>query len=907
MNFLKRFENKFLFDTYGAIASASFLVCLFSGVFLAIPFDVSNPYDSISYFVLTSPGSVLFRNMHYWSAQGFLVFTILHFWEHLYRGTEVQVKKGIWLRLVISIFFIFYVMLSGFILKGDADSMQARRIFESLISQIPLIGNYLSYSLLGKDGSFQIIYVHHIATASIFLIIILAEHASIWTRISTFVITSVIILIFSYLFQAPLHDNLQNLVKGPWYFVGLQEILHWTSRPVLLLIALIVLFILLFLVRKMKIDNARISKSIMLGLFILYLGATLVGYFFRGENWSWTWNITEAHFPFMPEKIKPGQYFNLNDSIQPVQVMGRRESCITCHGDIAGFSASHDPKAIGCASCHLGNSFTPDKDQAHEGMVIIPGNLDQAARTCGSLNCHPAITQRIETSMMTTASGIVSVDRFVFGESEDLSVLSDIREIGNSPADLHLRNLCARCHLGKEKNEFGPQDELSRGGGCNACHLNYSKEALAELHNYGNASHEDDYLIAAHPSLDMKVTNDHCFGCHSRSGRISLNYEGWHETLLDAEEIVKSPDLRVLMDNRVLEYMGDDVHHKGGLECIDCHTSYELMGDGKMHFHKEEQLIVQCMDCHFEGQTEQISFENLDYESQKIIKIRQMDSLGAAVFKSHKHEFGLLNTFVSGTGQNMLALKNSGKQLVLNPPKQVCIATEAHSTMSCESCHTSWTPQCIGCHNSFDPEQKGYDLLKDKETDGAWVEFVGRFLADKPTLGIRYDPDDHENTMKSVVTVSPGMIMTIDLKEFGKDELLFHRLFAPTSAHTTSISGRSCKSCHNDPLALGYGRGEMEYVVEGGSGRWEFRPRFAPNKEDGLPEDAWIGFLSSRSDYVSTRDDIRPFTVEEQKLILRVGACLSCHEENSPVMQRSLYDFQDMLNQRSEHCILPGW
>ncbi len=104
MNFLKRFENKFLFDTYGAIASASFLVCLFSGVFLAIPFDVSDPYDSISYFVLTSPGSVLFRNMHYWSAQAFLVFTILHFWEHLYRGTEVQVKKGIWLRLVISIF-----------------------------------------------------------------------------------------------------------------------------------------------------------------------------------------------------------------------------------------------------------------------------------------------------------------------------------------------------------------------------------------------------------------------------------------------------------------------------------------------------------------------------------------------------------------------------------------------------------------------------------------------------------------------------------------------------------------------------------------------------------------------------------------------------------------------------------
>jgi len=891
MNLLKKFENKFLYDTYGAIATASLLVCLLSGVFLVIPFDVTNPYDSISFFLLTSPGSVLFRNLHYWSAQGFLVFTILHFWEHLYRSTEQQVKKGVWLRLVISIFFIFYVMLSGFILKGDADSIQARRIFESLISQIPLIGNYLSYSLLGKPDSFQLIYVHHIATASIFLIIILVEHAkTIWTKISTFIVTTLIILVFSILFQAPLHDNLQNLVKGPWYFLGLQEILHWTSRPVLLLIALMILFVLLNYVRRMNLTNARISKSIMLGLFMFYMGLTVIGYFFRGENWSWTWNVNEAYFPFRPDVIKPWNFYDLNDTIQPLQVMNRREGCITCHTHVTGLSDSHNPYSIGCASCHLGNPFTPDKDQAHKGMILVPGNLKQAVKTCGSIDCHPAISKRIETSLMTTASGIVSVDRFVFGESEHLSVLSDIREIGNSPADKHLRNMCARCHLGKEKNEYGPIDELSRGGGCNACHLNYNMDTV-------------------HPSLDLNISDQHCFGCHSRSGRISLSYEGWHETLLEEKDISDITGFRVLMDKRVLEYVADDVHHRGGMECIDCHISYELMGDGKMHTHKEEQAVVQCEDCHFYGYPETIPIETLDYESQKIFKIRQMDSISDAVLKINKHHFGLLNTFITESGAASLVLKSSGKILKMNPPKAVCSTTSAHSSLSCESCHTAWTPQCIGCHNAFDPKQKGYDLLKDEETDGAWVEFIGKFIAEEPTLGVKFNHENPDDELKSIVTVTPGMVMTIDLKEFNdsKDKLLFHRLFAPIASHTTTAQGRSCKSCHNDPLAMGYGRGDLVYEIIDSEGKWSFLPKFASNDNDGLPEDAWIDFLTSRTENVSTRDNIRPFTIKEQKRILKVGACLTCHDDDDDVMKQSLYDFQSVLDRRTEKCILPVW
>ncbi|MCB0475414.1 MAG: hypothetical protein KDC69_07050, partial [Flavobacteriaceae bacterium] len=76
---------------------------------------------------------------------------------------------------------------------------------------------------------------------------------------------------------------------------------------------------------------------------------------------------------------------------------------------------------------------------------------------------------------------------------------------------------------------------------------------------------------------------------------------------------------------------------------------------------------------------------------------------------------------------------------------------------------------------------------------------------------------------------------------------------------------------------------------------------------DSLPEDAWIPFLGSpKSSMVSTRTNFRPFSVNEQQKMLLVGACLQCHDDNSKVMQQTLYmDFNRVINNLSKHCILP--
>ncbi|MFN3781205.1 MAG: hypothetical protein ACK4SO_03405, partial [Candidatus Kapaibacteriota bacterium] len=161
-----------------------------------------------------------------------------------------------------------------------------------------------------------------------------------------------------------------------------------------------------------------------------------------------------------------------------------REYCMECHQIETRFSQFHNPNVIGCSSCHLGNPNTSEKSIAHEGIIRFPGNLASIEFTCGRDECHSELSKRVLSSIMTTMSGVVSVDRYAFGEIKSPTGKFKINEIGFSPADVHLRNLCASCHLGKEKKEFAQSSQVSRGGGCLACHLLYDSIAFAELEVY---------------------------------------------------------------------------------------------------------------------------------------------------------------------------------------------------------------------------------------------------------------------------------------------------------------------------------------------------------------------------------------------------------------------------------------
>jgi hypothetical protein len=84
-------------------------------------------------------------------------------------------------------------------------------------------------------------------------------------------------------------------------------------------------------------------------------------------------------------------------------------------------------------------------------------------------------------------------------------------------------------------------------------------------------------------------------------------------------------------------------------------------------------------------------------------------------------------------------------------------------------------------------------------------------------------------------------------------------------------------------------------------------PKEAALPQDGLPADAWTGFLAARTDRASTHDGARPFSVAEQQRILTVGACLTCHAGDSAPMRATLRDFDGTVKRRAAQCALPQW
>ncbi|MCB9209116.1 MAG: hypothetical protein H6609_07015, partial [Ignavibacteriales bacterium] len=345
------------------------------------------------------------------------------------------------------------------------------------------------------------------------------------------------------------------------------------------------------------------------------------------------------------------------------------ESCIQCHGEVQGFSKFHNPMQIGCSSCHLGDKNSKEKNAAHKGVIKIPGNLADAKQTCGQTNCHPGIAERVDSSLMSTMSGVISVDKFAFEEIEKPSGKFHIKNIKYSASESHLRNLCASCHLGNNKNEFGPITELSRGGGCNACHLNYGDRALAELKYYDSLkiTHQDSALLKFHPSFSLNITNDHCFGCHSRSGRISTSYEGWHETSFTSDEFNESEKYRLLQDGRVFEKVIPDIHFEAGLVCVDCHISYEIMGDGNFYEHKEQQILVKCEDCHSREKHETITLLEFDFESKKIAEINKITDEDRKFIKVKKSQTPIVNSILNNRRDAKLLGKQTKKEYPLNP------------------------------------------------------------------------------------------------------------------------------------------------------------------------------------------------------------------------------------------------
>jgi len=577
-----------------------------------------------------------------------------------------------------------------------------------------------------------------------------------------------------------------------------------------------------------------------------------------------------------------------NNKTKSVIDNANQESCLICHSRMTGFSKSHNPRIIGCSSCHLGDVHSDDKVTSHKNMIKVPGNLSNASKTCGTTSCHKGELSRINNSLMSTNSGIVSIDKFAFGEVSHTDTFFNIKNINGSAADKHLKNLCFKCHLGYEKKHYSPVSQLSRGGGCLACHLDYNSVDIPDINDN------------IHPSLNLQVDDSKCFGCHSRSGRISLNYEGWSETLIHENIVKNNKGYRILDDKRVLAKNTEDIHYKAGMACIDCHLSQEIMGDGRKYIHESQALKVQCIDCHPKKNFKSIALQDFDSISVMDYALRSYNNSESKFIATAIDRIPMVNTIIVDSLKAYLKGKLNKKKYILNNISDKCNRDKVHKNLSCSMCHTSWAPTCIGCHTDYDPEielQGGHK--------GKWYELVDDFGASKPVMGM--EKNDSGYIIKPAI---PGMIMTLDKSKFAGKKIgwnkKFWRLFAPVSAHTVS-SSRSCESCHLNPQALGYGSGKLELIRSEGAFKWQFESEYENNKYDNLPQNSWIGFLEDidSSLVYSAHKDFFPLNLDIQKRVLNTGACLQCHKSKDFKNRLLKGEYHAMIKNKDKKCQMP--
>ena len=323
----------------------------------------------------------------------------------------------------------------------------------------------------------------------------------------------------------------------------------------------------------------RVSRR--LAIFTLVLGTGLAVFGFA---------LTVTLPDLLP---KPLKVIELNPSLT-----GKPEHCLTCHNGIETISASHPVDKFGCVSCHGGNGMATDSLNAHQNIVANPGSLQVAAQYCGG--CHPAQVALVPHGIMATYAGAISLVRRSFGLQPDgiahfatmtIDHLVQFRASQNDPLPVQqFAERCLTCHLNTESIKA---PYFYRSSGCSACHVLYNAEGLYQGADPTIPKNQPGH--AALHEITKAIPFTQCDHCHNRG-----TYDLKTMTFLPRNDMPAPAGLSAdaLRLHDYYQPISQFTKCEWKLDCVDCHTPLEVMGDGVLHDNKLQAQYIQCSTCH---------------------------------------------------------------------------------------------------------------------------------------------------------------------------------------------------------------------------------------------------------------------------------------------------------------------
>ncbi len=612
-------------------------------------------------------------------------------------------------------------------------------------------------------------------------------------------------------------------------------------------------------------------------------------------------------------------------------------------------------QSCGQLYCHAGHA---DEDRNHVARVkksmmntmagVISGLRYQWAGQSRKTARYGTLAIADEDASVPHNQGALDkLEKLPFFSPATIDILKKEQSVAISrhPADRILRQQCFQCHL-----DSPPAEGQYRSQGCAACHFDYSSNGLYEGNDPTISRTEPGHArfhkiraipsrstcVQCHRSFDLQALGtadepreneiDEVFGPHhphdfeeindaTRQEETPTAYDSEvTDTVTDQIEISSTVD----PDKEAPLFVGKgrvmrDVHTARGMDCTDCHTQLDIMGDGNLYSKQHEAVEIRCETCHGDSRSYP-SISQVTDPGDPAIRVskhykdgpNKVDDWMAVSARNRK----MTNVKVQD-GRMVTVGKQSGKVHEIPLVKDFLAAhsiPQHQSRLECSACHARWVVRCPGCHQSIIGDPLQAPVLTSRSLDiGEPSLMIGPRGKVAPMLT---QPERHLTVLDEKGNLIPvlGRMGT----QRGR-----YRQWAFTNPHGTSGSNlayalnphsirkqaRSCTSCHLSGKTLGLGEGDLK-IGKNATGKNDFVDPL--NRSDIILKASQFepqAKVSMRGESIAGthQPQARTFNQKEINRILRIGNCIPCHDSyEDPIYQdiKKSYKFERSLDHR---------
>ncbi|MGH8372738.1 MAG: hypothetical protein ACRETO_08400 [Gammaproteobacteria bacterium] len=331
-------------------------------------------------------------------------------------------------------------------------------------------------------------------------------------------------------------------------------------------------------------------------------------------------------------------------------------------------------------------------------------------------------------------------------------------------------------------------------------------------------------FLANSASLNPKLHDTHFADYHGHGWMFRAVYERDRQgNLLDVHRhIIPESDPHKL--DKAVQLM--DIHAEKGMQCVDCHFAQDSHGNGHIYGEVAQAVEIDCVDCHgsvdrlpvlrtsgpaappggTDLSTKRTPFGALQFEwidgslwqrslvtpalKWRIKLVRRTVTPGDPDYDAKAARAKLMST---DTKTQAWGLKVAQDKLA-----------HPNDLMTCQSCHSSWTPSCSGCHLPTEANWKTAKHHYDDELTRNYATYNPQIArADMYMLGI-HGPAKGDR----IAPMRSSSAVMVSSSNANRDIVYTQQVpisaagfssqaFAPHFPHTVrTVETKQCEDCH---------------------------------------------------------------------------------------------------------------